>query len=373
MRHRRHVLLLSALTILLAGSSPAAANERIQIASIFAFSGTAAVTNGPSAQGVRWAVQEVNAGGGIAGRPLDLLEIDNASTPIGSKIAAEKAATAKVAAIIGPAYSSHCIAAARVAQRQHIPLITNIATDPDVTRVGDFIFRVCFSDTFQSKLLARFASQELGIHTAAILVNANSDYSLGLARDFRLHFEQMGGRLTQDMYYKERQDSFDEFIAAIKASGPPLIFIPGHLKSALIAKRLVEAGVAATFLGGDGWDIDDFQRMGGDTIPLGYYTTHWMEEMQTQRSRQFVKRYGGNHILTSSCALAYDATMLLADAIARAGSSQHDAIRQALAGTDGFQGVTGKISLDSNGDPIKPAVIIKIVKGRFSYLKQVKP
>jgi branched-chain amino acid transport system substrate-binding protein len=369
----RQVFLLPALCLLLSWTPPAAAKGPVQIAAIFAMSGTAAVTNHPSIQAVRWAVHEINASGGINGRPVDLLEIDNTSTPIGSKIAAEKAVAAGVAAIIGPAYSSHCIAAARVAQRYGIPLITNVATDPDVTRVGDFIFRVCFSDTFQSKLLARFARRELGLSTAAILVNANSDYSLGLAREFRLHFKEMGGSLIDDLYYKDRQESFSEQIQAVQAAHPQLIFIPGYLESALIAKKLTRAGINATFLGGDGWDTEDFKSWGGDTIRTGYYTTHWSEELQNEKSREFVKRYGDLLPISSSCALAYDAVMLLADACRRAGSIEHDAIRRALASTTDFEGVTGKITLNDSGDPVKPAVIIKILNGQFSYLKQVAP
>lgn len=367
------IVFFTALWIFFCPTSPTTADDTISIASLFSFSGTASVTNYPSILAVRWAVNDINTKGGIKGRRIQLLELDNTSTPIGSKLAAEKAVAADVAAIIGPAYSSHCIAAARVAQHHGIPLVTNIATDPDVTRVGDFIFRVCFSDTFQSRLLARFARQELGVITAAVLVNANSDYSLGLAREFRRHFEHLGGILSEDLYYKDRQDTFDGLIRAVKKSNPALIFIPGYLESALIAKRLAEAGIPTTLLGADGWDIDGFKRLGGNTIRRGFFTTHWVIEMQSKQSREFVSRYDAMHTLTSSSALAYDAVMLVADAMRRAGSTEHVAIRQALAGTTGFEGVTGKITLDTNGDPIKPAVIMKIVNGKYTYLKQVEP
>jgi branched-chain amino acid transport system substrate-binding protein len=369
----RPILWFAAVGILFGSPFPSAASDPILIASLFSFSGTASATNYPSIQAVRWAVNEINSKGGINGRRLRLLELDNASTPIGSKLATEKAAAANAAAIIGPAYSSHCIAAARVAQQHGIPLVTNIATDPDVTRVGDFIFRVCFSDIFQSKLLARFARQELNAATAIILVNANSDYSLGLAREFRTHFGQMGGRLSDDLYYKDRQDTFDELIRTVKNADPALIFIPGYVESALIAKKLSENGVTTTLLGADGWDIDGFRRLGGDTIRLGYFTTHWVKDMRNKQSREFVNRYGEVQTLTSSSALAYDAVMLTADAIRRAGTADRSAIRRALADTKGFDGITGKISLDADGDPIKPAVIMKISNGQYTYLRQVEP
>jgi branched-chain amino acid transport system substrate-binding protein len=369
----RPIVWLASTTMLFSWPFPSAADDPILIASLFSFSGTAAVTNYRSVEGVRWAINEINANGGIDGRRLQLLELDNTSTPIGSKLAAEKAAAANVAAIIGPAYSSHCIAAARVAQQYGIPLVTNAATDPDVTRVGDYIFRVCFSDIFQSRLLAHFARQELGAATAIILVNANSDYSLGLAREFRIHFERMGGRLSEDLYYQDRQDTFDELIRTVKKTDPALIFIPGYVESALIAKRLSEAGVTTTLLGADGWDLEGFRRLGGDTIRLGYFTTHWVKEIRNSQSREFVNRYGTVQTLTASSALAYDAVMLTADAIRRAGTAERSAIRRALADTNGFEGITGRISLDTGGDPLKPAVIMKIVNGQYSYLKQVEP
>ena len=369
----RRVTLLAAFWIFFSPIVLAAADDSIQIASIFSYTGTASVTNYSSIQAVRWAVSAINEKGGINGRRLQLLELDNTSTPIGSKLAAEKAVAANVTAIIGPAYSSHCIAAARVAQQNGIPLITNIATDPDVTRVGDYIFRVCFSDIFQSRLLARFAHQELRAGTAIILVNATSDYSLDLAKEFRIHFEQMGGRLSEDLYYKDRQDSFDGLVQGVQKSNPALIFIPGYLESALIAKKLSEAGVTTTLLGGDGWDIDGFKRLGGDAIRLGYFTTHWVKEMQNKQSLEFVNHYGAMQTLTSSSALAYDAVMLTADAIRRAGTAERRAVRRALADTTGYEGITGKITLDTAGDPIKPAVIIKISNGQYTYLRQVEP
>ncbi len=369
----RQAVYLAMVWVLLCCVSSATCSDTIPIASIFSFSGTAARTNRPSILSTRWAIEEINASGGIDGRQLALLEFDNASTPIGSKVAAEKAVAAGAVAIIGPAYSSHCIAAARVAQHHGTPLITNVATDPDVTRVGDFIFRVCFSDTFQSRLLARFARQELGLSTAVIVVNANSTYSLGLAREFRIHFDRLGGSLAADLYYKNREASFDEQVNLVKAANPSLVFIPGYLESALIARKLAEAGVTATLLGADGWDLEAFKEMGGETIRLGYYTTHWVKENQVGRSREFVSRYDAIQPLNASSALAYDAVMLLADALRRAKSTERGDIRQALAETTHFEGITGKIALDVNGDPIKPAVIMKITNGEYSYLKQVNP
>lgn len=369
----RHFFLLSTLGIILSLPSLTTAAPPIVIASIYSFSGKASVTNAPSIQGVRWAVEALNHRGGINGRQVELLELDNASTPIGSKLAAEKAVAANAVSIIGPAYSSHASAAARVAQKHAIPMITNVATDPEVTRVGDFIFRVCFTDTFQGRILAQFARRELDLDKAVILVNANSDYSLSLSRAFSRYYKEMGGHQPKIFYYKDRQDTFDTLIKEVKQAGPDLIFIPGYLESALIVKELSEAGVEATMLGADGWDIDTFGKRGGNSIQSGFFTTHWVGEVQNLKSREFYRLHAGQQYTSASSVLAYDAVMLVADAIDRAGIAEPRAVRRALADTVRFEGITGRISLDAYGDPIKPAVIMQIVKGRTTYLKQVEP
>lgn len=361
------------VVLLLIGSSHADANPPIKIASIYTFSGPAANANRPSFTGVRLAVKEINTAGGVLGRPLELIEIDNMGTPIGSKVAADKALNHQVTAIIGAAFSSHSMAVAKVAQKHHMPMITNISTNPAVTRIGDYIFRACFNDSFQGKVMGRFAREELRARAVLAIFNVASDYSLGFTRTFENAFIQGGGDIVAKLPYKVQQPHFRDIVDKAKSMQPDAIFIAGHIESGLIAREAIQRGVEAIMLGGDGWDAGSFFSNGGNQIARGYYTTHWSQSIDAPKSRQFVARYGGQGMLFAPTALAYDAVKLLADAIERAGTTRRSIVRDKLAQTKGFEGVTGTISFNSHGDPVKRVVIVKIEAGHPVYLKQVEP
>lgn len=345
----------------------------IPVAAIFSITGPAAKSNAPSILGVRFAVDEINREGGINGQPIRLLLFDNRSTPIGSKVAADRAVAAKVAAIIGAAWSSHSIAVAQVAQAEQIPMISNISTSSKVTQVGDYIFRVCFIDPFQGRVMAHFARNELKAETASILVDITSDYSMGLAREFALNFVKQGGRLLQQLYYKQKQDDLSEMFTPLRQSQPDVLFVPGHDESGRIIREAQEAGVHPIFMGGDGWDPSSFLEKGGNRLKLSYYCTHWSPEVENPVSRRFVARYQQMIDVNANTALGYDAVWLLANAIGRAGALEGNKIRDALAVTRDFHGVTGTISLNRQGDPIKSAVIIKIEDGKPAFHKVVNP
>jgi len=354
--------------------APVRAEETIKIASIYAYTGAAAKANASSVMGVRFGIQEVNSRGGVLAKELELIEIDNMSTPIGSKVAAVKAVKANVTAIIGATWSSHSIAIARVAQANKIPMITNISTNPEVTKIGDYIFRVCFTDLFQGRVMASFARKDLNAATAVIFVDMTSHYSMGLAEEFLKNFEKIGGNVLLQFHYKQKQENFRYSILRAKSMAPDVLFIPGYYESGLIIKEAIKAGLKAIPLGGDGWGLEDFFLMGGGESKEGYYSTHWMEDIESDISRNFVKKYRqtDDHIFAET-PLGYDAVLLLADAIRRAGSTDRAKIRDALAKTENFEGVTGMISINIHGDPVKSAVIMKITDGRSYYLKSVHP
>lgn len=350
------------------------AADTVRIASIYSFTGHAAPSNLLSIRGVRFAVEELNRTGGILGKPVELVELDNHSTPIGSKVAAEHALEAGVAAIVGAAWSSHSIAIARVAQASSVPMITNVSTDADVTRVGDYIFRVCFTDPFQGKVMATFARQDLRLKRAVIFKDLISDFSMGLAAEIRQCFEKLGGDVVMEVPYKHRQENFLGPVRRALAVSPDVIFMAGHDESAFLLRTARKLGLTAVPIGSDGWGAESFFQMSGSTLPLGYYCTHWTETLESAISQSFVNRYRrGDGMIHPPEALACDAVMLLADAIRRAGSVDHGDIRKALAETRDFEGVTGKITFDAWGDPLKPAVIMKIVNGEASYLKTIYP
>jgi branched-chain amino acid transport system substrate-binding protein len=353
---------------------PAHGEAPIDIAAIYALTGAAAESNRLALEGVGYAVDEINTQGGILGRKINLLVFDNQSTPIGSTLAAKRAAEANVAAIVGSDWSSHSIAVARVAQQVGIPMISSYSTNPEVTKIGNFIFRVCFTDDFQGKIIARFARQDLKVTTAVIFIDVTSDYSLKLSEIFRKNFEQLGGRILLELEYKIKQQQFDQEIKKAVEADAEVIFVPGHDESGLIVKQAQDAGTASIFLGGDGWSTPAFFRKGGSELKHGFYSTHWSVYLDTDQSRAFVKKYNihsESHIVTT--ALAYDATMLLVRAITRANSTNRKRIRDAIANTRSFKGVTGTISFNDFGDPVKSAVFMEIKNGKPGYLKTLNP
>jgi branched-chain amino acid transport system substrate-binding protein len=353
---------------------PVRAEEAIDIAAIYALTGPAAEANAYALRGVGYAVDEVNKQGGISGKKINLFMLDNQSTPIGSTLAAKKAAAANVVAIVGPDWSSHSLAVARVAQDAGIPMISSLSTNPDVTKIGNYIFRICFTDDFQGKVIARFARYDLKAITAVIFVDVTSDYSLKLSEIFRQDFEQMGGRVLLELEYKLKQLQFDEEIKKAVKAAADLIFIPGHDESGLIAKKLQDAGTSSIFIGGDGWSTAVFLKKGGAELKRGYYSTHWSAHLDTEQSRAFVKKYKIDSAdPDDNVALGYDAMMLLADAIKRAGTLDRKRIRDAIADTRSFKGVTGAIRFNEYGDPIKSAVLMEIINGQPHYLKTLKP
>lgn len=354
--------------------TPARGENTIDLAAIYALTGPASEANAYALQGVRYAVDEINGQGGISGRRINLSVFDNQSTPIGSTVAAKRAAAANVVAIVGPDWSSHSIAVARVVQEVGIPMISSLSTNPEVTRIGDYIFRVCFTDAFQGGVLARFARQDLNAATAVIFVDVTSDYSLKLAEIFQKNFEKWGGRVLLELEYKLKQQQFDEQIKRAVKADADLIFIPGHDESGLIAKQIQDAGASSILLGGDGWSTPVFLRRGGSELKRGFYSTHWSAYLDTDQSRRFVKKYN-IHLESSvdSIALGYDAMMLLAEAISRSNSTDRKKIRNAIATTRSFKGVTGTINFNNQGDPIKSAVIMEIRNGKPRYLKTLEP
>ena len=354
-------------------TTPVCGNETIDIAAIYALTGAAAEANAYALRGAGYAVDEINSQGGVLGKTINLLMFDNQSSPIGSTIAAKKAAAANVVAIVGPDWSSHAIAVARVAQDNGIPMISSLSTNPETTKIGEYIFRACFTDDFQGKVIARFARQDLNATTAVIFVDVTSDYSLKLSEIFQTNFEKLGGRVVLELEYKLKQHLIDKDVQKTVKVDADVIFIPGHDESGYIAKQIQDAGGSSIFLGGDGWGNPIFFRKGGSGLKRGYYSTHWSVHLDTDRSRTFVNKYIHSEASVDNIALGYDAMMLLTEAIKRAQSFDKKKIRDAIANTRSFKGVTGIFDFNNNGDPLKSAVFMEIRNGKPHYLKTLKP
>jgi len=357
-------------------SFSAMAAEPVKIAAIFAKTGIAAEDNAPEIQMIQLAVEELNSHGGMLGRPVELIILDNKSTPIGSTQAAKEAVQFQVTAVIGASWSSHSLAMAPILQQEGIPMISPASTNPKVTRIGNCIFRVCFLDSIQGKAMARVGYTELGARTAVVLKIVNEEYSLTLAEFFVSSFQKYGGKVLFEGNYRSTAVDFKDILKEVKRLQPDVVFVPGYTRdSGLLIRQAVSMGIQTTFLGGDGFNqIHDY---GGGAVEGSYYSTHYHLDVPSEKSIQLQDTYKKKYkkkITDMNSPLTYDAVIVLADAIRRADSLDRAKIRDALAETKGFEGVTGIITFDEHGDPLnKPVVVMKLGKKEQVYFKSIKP
>lgn len=357
-------------------SFPALATEPVKIAAVFAETGIASGENAPYIQMIKLAVEELNSQGGVLGRPVKLFVLDNQSTPIGSSLAAKKAVQLGVTAVIGASWSSHSLEMAPILQQSRIPMITPVSTNPKITRIGNYIFRICFTDSFQGKVMAQFARTELGHKTAAVLKIINEEYSLTLAEFFVNAFKHSGGKILFEGSYRGKAVDFKDILKEVKKLHPEVVFIPGYPRdSGLLIKQAVSMGIKSVFLGGDGFN--QIHKYGGESVAGSFYSTFWHPDVSSKKSihlQEIFKKKYKKEILNTNAPLGYDAVMVLADAIRRSKSYDRSKIRDALAHTKNFQGATGNITFDEYGDPLnKEVIIMKLGKGDQQYFKTIKP
>lgn len=328
--------------------------------------------------GVLMAVEEINQAGGINGRRIDLvIEDDQGSAERAATRAGKLIDQDKVIAVIAGGTSGNSRAGAPKAQVAKIPLISPSATDPAVTQIGDYIFRACFIDTFQGEVMAKFAFNTLKGQKAAILLDFNSPYSRGLSDFFELSFTRLGGQIVNKQLYTLTDGDYRGQLNAIRLSAPDVIYIPGYYGNvAIIAKQARQMGITQPLLGGDGWDAPELWDLGGDALNGSYISNHYSADDPSPAIQQFVREYKLHHSnLTpdAHAALAYDAMRVLADAILRAGSTDGPKLRDALAQTKNFPGVTGLITINQERNAIKPAVVLKLQDGKYIYQEKIQP
>ena len=328
--------------------------------------------------GVLMAASEVNQNGGINGRQIDVvIEDDKGSPEEAARLTAKLIDQDKVVAVIAGGTSGNSRAAAPKAQASHIPFISPSSTDPAVTQTGSYIFRACFVDSFQGEVMARFAVNTLKAQKAAVLYDFNSPYGRGLTQYFDLSFGKLGGRIVSEQSYMQGDANFNGQLSTIKAAEPDVIYIPGYYGDvALIAKQARAIGLTQPLLGGDGWDAPELWQLGGDALNGAYISTHYSIDNPAPAIQLFVEQYKqryGNLFPDAHAALAYDAARLLFDALTRIGSTDSDKLREALAQTKNFAGVTGVISMDGDRNAVKPAVVLKLEDLKFIYQETIQP
>ena len=329
-------------------------------------------------KGIMMAVEDANKVGGIRGRKLRVISYDDQGKSDEAVTTVTKLATQdKVSLLLGEVASSRSIAAGAVAQKYKIPMISPSSTNPKVTQIGDYIFRVCFIDPFQGAVMAKFAINHLKLKKAAVFTDLRSDYSVGLAKFFIEEFKKLGGSVSVEASYSSGDMDFNSQITKIKSVAPDLVFVPGYYTEVgLIARQARQQGFKGVFLGGDGWDSEKLTEIAGESILGGYFSNHYSHEDQNPVVQNFVAQYKAKYgeIPNGLAAMGYDAALVAIDAMKRATDLTPKAIRDAIAATTNFQGVTGIITINPERDAVKPAVVLKVAGNQqYKYVTTINP
>lgn len=372
--------------LLLAGCPPPAENastgggsggaEPIRVGYYGDLTGSTATFGTSTREGIELALDEINSDPPL-GRRLELLvEDDQGKSEQAATVVTKLITHDKVAAVLGEVASSNSLAAAPKCQEAQTPMITPASTNPDVTAVGDYIFRVCFIDPFQGLVMAKFARGTLKAGTAAVFTDTKSDYSKGLARFFKESFTSQGGRIVAELSYSQGDSDFNAQLNSIKQSNPDVVFIPGYYTEVgTIARQARDIGIRAPLIGGDGWDSPKLLEGAGSALEGSYFSNHYSNENQDENVQNFIEKYRSkfNKDPDAMAALGYDAARVLADAIRRAGSSDGPALRDAIASTKDFPGATGKTTINAERNADKPAVVLQVRGKEFKYVETVTP
>jgi branched-chain amino acid transport system substrate-binding protein len=360
-----------------AASSTSDASGEIKIGAVLPLTGSIAAFGQSAQKALQLLEEEVNSSGGVNGQNVKFVFADDEGKPATAATVGQKLINSeKVVGIVGPLTSNCALSLAPIAQQYSVPMITGTGTNEKITQTGDFIFRTCFIDPFQGKVMAKLASTDLGAKTAAILYDNGNDYSKGLAEKFQASFEEAGGEIVASETYLTGDKDFNAQLTKIAATNPDVLFLPDYYSTvAVIAKQARSAGITATFLGGDGWDSADLFNIGGDAVNGAYFSNHYSLDDTADEVVEFIKAFKAKYddeVPDAMAALNYDAGKVLIQSIEKAGSTDAQAIQEALTEYDGTV-VSGHIQFDENRDAVKAAVIIKTEDGKETFYSKVEP
>jgi branched-chain amino acid transport system substrate-binding protein len=352
-------------------------SSEILVGEFGSLTGTTATFGISTRNGIDMAIDEVNKAGGLLGKNVRVIVEDDQGKPEEAQTVVTKLITRdQVIAILGEVASSRTMAAAPVAQQNRIPMISPSSTNPKVTEIGDYVFRVCFIDPFQGLVMAKFATNTLKLKNVAILRDIKNDYSVGLADVFVDNFKKLGGNIVADESYSEGDTDFSAQLTSIKSKNPQAIFLPGYYTEVgLVARQAKKLGLNVPLMGGDGWDSPKLIEIGGVDLNGSYYSNHYSVDDPSPAIQKFVgdykTRYGA--VPDALAGLGYDSAKVLFDAIRRANSTEGSKVRDAIAATMDYPGVTGKITIDKDRNAIKPAVVLEIKDGKLQYVETINP
>ncbi len=364
-----------------AGCKPnpgADAGDTVKIGEFASLTGKEAAFGQSSHKGTILAIEEINAAGGVLGKKIQHIFEDNQSKPGESATVVRKLISRdKVVALLGEVASGRSLEAAPICQQNKIPMISPSSTNPKVTEMGDYIFRVCFIDPFQGLVMATFAKNTLKVRKVALLTDVSAPYSVGLAKYFKERFAADGGTIVLEQKFSSGDKDFKAQLTAIKAASPEGIFAPCYYTEAgLICVQARQLGITAPIFGGDGWEAPELIQIGGAAMEGTFYSTHYSPEDRSPTVQEFVKKFKARfngEVPDAMAALGYDSGMVLVDAIKRAGTTGGPKVRDALATTKDFAGVTGKTTIDAQRNATKSAVIIAVKNGQFKYIETLSP
>ena len=345
--------------------------EEVLIGGLAPLTGSVAVYGVTCTNGANLAFEEINAAGGIlGGRQIKYEVLDEKGDETEAVNAYNRLSSEGIVALLGDVTSKPTLAVAGEAANENMPMVTATATTADITQMGENIFRVCFLDPTQGQTMARFAAENLGATTAAVLYNTSDDYSDGVAQAFIEEAEALGLTITAVEGHGNDDVDFRTQLTTIAQDSPDVLFVPDYYSQvALIAAQAKDVGLQSTLMGVDGWDgvLATLGEGNTDAVEGAYFCNHYSTEDESEIVQNFITAYTEKYgeAPSSFAALGYDAAYIIAEAIDRAGSTEKEAIVEALKATD-HEGVTGQLTFDENGDPIKTVSIIKIENGQYT-------
>ena len=363
------LLLLLALGVCLHAQSQT--TDTVKIGVFLSLTGTTASYGVSALNAIKLATEETNQNGGVNGKKIELVVEDDHSNPqevpgIVTKLIKD----AQVDALIAEPVSTRAMAAAPIAQATQVVMISSASVKPELTTHGDYVFRACFISSTEGEAIAKFATNKLKAKTAAIILDDKNDYAVVLAGFFSESFKRLGGKIVSEQKYAASDQDISAQLLAIKAAKPDIVFAPGFYTTApLVARAVKRIALKTTLIGSDGWDSPDLLAGGAEPFAGVYFANHFWVGSNEPRVQKFVADYRTKYGTPpdAGAATAYDAARLLFDAFKRATSTDKSAVRNALAATKDFPGVTGKITIDANRNAQVPVYMLRIDKnGKFS-------
>lgn len=358
----------------------AATGAPILIGHYGSLTGSEATFGQSTSNGIRLAIEQFNKKGGLAGRPIEMKEYDTKGESKEATLAVSRLVQSdKVVAVLGEVASSLSLAGAPICQEAKIPMISPSSTNPRVTQVGDYIFRVCFIDPFQGFAGAKFSVEFLEAKSAALLIDQSQAYAVGLGEEFEKAFVKFGGKIVSKQTYSKGAPDFQAQLSQIRASKPDVLYVPGYYTDvANIARQARRLGITAPMVGGDGWDSVELAQNAKEAIEGSFYTNHYATDQPDERVQNFIKTYQARFNGATPdglAALGFDAANILFDAMKRAKSLNGPDLREAIAATKNFPGVTGNITLNKDRDAVKSAVVVEMRGSPLApaYVKTITP